>query len=215
MERVITYVDGFNLYFGLQEKGWRRYLWLNIQELARNLLKPGQQLACTKYFTSRVSGPPAKQVRQSIFIDALETLDDFAIFYGRYQSDPYTCRSCQVTIRVPHEKMTDVNIAVEMMSDAFQDKFDTALLLSADADLVGPIKAIRRLFPAKRVVVAFPPKRYSDDLAQVANSSFVVGRRPIRDSRFPPSVTNRRGVALQCPVEWTEAYIQSLKMRQP
>ena len=25
MSRVITYVDGFNLYFGLRDKGWRKY----------------------------------------------------------------------------------------------------------------------------------------------------------------------------------------------
>lgn len=27
-ERVIAYVDGFNLYFGLCEAGFRRFLWL-------------------------------------------------------------------------------------------------------------------------------------------------------------------------------------------
>jgi hypothetical protein len=34
-----------------------------------------------------------------------------------------------------HEKMTDVNIAVELLTDAFQDSFDVALLISADGDL--------------------------------------------------------------------------------
>ncbi len=29
MDRVIVYIDGFNLYFGLKSKGWRRYFWLN------------------------------------------------------------------------------------------------------------------------------------------------------------------------------------------
>jgi uncharacterized LabA/DUF88 family protein len=33
--------------------------------------------------------------------------------------------------------MTDVNIAVELMQDAFQNKFDTALLVTANSDLVG------------------------------------------------------------------------------
>lgn len=35
--------------------------------------------------------------------------------------------------------MTDVNIAVEMMRDAFQDRFDAALLISADSDLVASL----------------------------------------------------------------------------
>jgi len=82
-ERVIAYVDGFNLYFGLKSKGWHRYYWLNIQLLAQNLLKPNQSLLLTKYFTARISSPPDKQRRQSTFIEALETLNDFQIFYGK------------------------------------------------------------------------------------------------------------------------------------
>lgn len=27
MNRVISDIDGFNLYFGLKEKSWRRYYW--------------------------------------------------------------------------------------------------------------------------------------------------------------------------------------------
>jgi hypothetical protein len=42
MERVITYIDGFNLYFGLKSNGWDRFLWLNLRALSQNLLKPHQ-----------------------------------------------------------------------------------------------------------------------------------------------------------------------------
>lgn len=62
-----------------------------------------------------------------------------------------------------HEKMTDVNIAVQMLSDAFQDQFDVALLVSADSDLVGLITTLRQLFPLKRVIVAFPPRRCAEE----------------------------------------------------
>ena len=59
MERVVAYIDGFNLYFGMKSKGWRRYLWLDLQQLCQRLLKPGQSLQATKYFTSRVSPTPS------------------------------------------------------------------------------------------------------------------------------------------------------------
>ena len=26
--RVISYIDRFNLYFGLRAQGWRKYMWL-------------------------------------------------------------------------------------------------------------------------------------------------------------------------------------------
>ena len=64
---------------------------------------------------------------------------------------------------------TDVNISVELMADAFQNQFDTALIVSADSDLVGPVETVRRLFPTKRMVVAFPPKRTSFALQKAAN----------------------------------------------
>jgi hypothetical protein len=40
MERLTVYVDGFNLYYGLKSKGWKRYYWLNLQKLGENLRKP-------------------------------------------------------------------------------------------------------------------------------------------------------------------------------
>lgn len=39
MRRVISYIDGFNLYFGLKQKGWRKYYWLDLAALSRSLLK--------------------------------------------------------------------------------------------------------------------------------------------------------------------------------
>ena len=88
-ERVIAYIDGFNLYHGLRESKLRRYYWLNLRALAENLLRKYQELVCTKYFTARISGawagdPPdrakylnAERKRQSDFLEALDTLSDF------------------------------------------------------------------------------------------------------------------------------------------
>jgi len=43
-EKVIVYVDGFNLYFGLLEAGLEKLKWLNIKLLIENLLKTNQKL---------------------------------------------------------------------------------------------------------------------------------------------------------------------------
>jgi len=43
-ERVIAYIEGFNLYFGLKARGWRQFYWLNLLDLARNVLRPHQTL---------------------------------------------------------------------------------------------------------------------------------------------------------------------------
>jgi len=202
MERVIAYVDGFNLYFGLRSKGWRRYYWLNIQMLAQNLLKPNQRLLLTKYFTARIAGPPDKAQRQSVYIEALNTLGEFQVFYGKYQLNPRQCSQCGFQEEVPNEKMTDVNIAVQILKDAYQDEVDVALLISADSDLVPPVKAVRELFPNKRVVVASPPRRYSASLANSASSSLVIGRSKIARSLFPEDIKKADGYILRYPPLW-------------
>ncbi len=203
MDRVVAYIDGFNLYFGLKDEGWKKYYWLNVQKLCLNLLKFNQQLIKTKYFTARISKPPDKQKRQSIYIEALATLKDLEIFCGKYQQNKWTCRACSSTIDIPNEKMTDVNIAVELLTDAFQDKFDVALIISADSDLVAPIVKTKELFPSKRIVLAFPPKRQSFTLTKSADAYFQIGRKKIADSLFDQKIIKSDGFVLECPTSWS------------
>jgi len=214
-ERVIAYIDGFNLYHGLREAGYRRYYWLDVTALAANLLKPRQQLLFTKYFTARIAGPkpvdsPAKtrrlnekQGRQSDFLDALATLADFRLFEGHYLAKDARCRQCGAKWTFHEEKMTDVNIATELLVDAFQDAFDTALLISADSDLVAPVRAVRSRFPAKRVVVVFPPRRQSIQLKDAASACFTIGRAKLAASQLPERVRSPSGFELQRPRRWT------------
>ncbi|MEW6216707.1 MAG: NYN domain-containing protein [Candidatus Bipolaricaulota bacterium] len=204
-KRVVVYIDGFNLYYGMRSKGWHRYNWLNVQLLAQNLLKPGQALVGTKYFTSRVSSTPRdphKNRRQSTYLEALGTLPDVRIFFGHYLENTVTCFRCGAEWPMPEEKMTDVNMAVEMMLDAFQDRWDTALLVSGDSDLTAPIQRIRSLFTGKRIVVAFPPDRTSVQLRKVAHAYLTIGRKKLADSQFPDTVRKADGYTLTRPEEW-------------
>ena len=121
MERVIAYIDGYNLYYGLKSKDWKRYYWLNLQALIGQFIRPNQSLILTKYFTTVVKQPDDKRLRQAEFLDALKTLSNFEIYYGQFLSETITCRRCGHSYMTYHEKMTDVNISVELMSDAFQN----------------------------------------------------------------------------------------------
>lgn len=114
MERVLVYVDGFNLYFGLKSKGWRRYYWLNLCRLAENLLLPRQGLFGVNYFTSRIAGPPDKMRRQAIWLEAIETQSRCRMYFGKYLASRQTCPRCKHKYCVQTEKMTDVNIATHM-----------------------------------------------------------------------------------------------------
>jgi uncharacterized LabA/DUF88 family protein len=199
--RVQVYVDGFNLYFGMLEAGIDGGKWLNVRLLAENLLKPTQELLSVQYFTSRVSNDPDKQKRQTTYIEALESVG-VRIHYGRYQSGSMTCQRCQHLWATYNEKMTDVNIATRMLIDAYQDRYDMAMLISGDSDLVPPIRAVHELFALKRVFVAFPPKRHNQTIALCAKGSMTIGRRKIIESQFPETVRKSDGYILRKPDEW-------------
>jgi len=200
--RVIVYIDGFNLYFGLKTKKWKSFYWLNIRKLSEKLITSDQELISTKYFTSRISLPPDKSKRQSIFIEALETLNNVYIYYGHYFSNTKTCSKCGNIETVLSEKMTDVNIAVEMLTDAFQDKFDVAILISTDSDLSAPVKSILQLFPDKKIIVYFPPERFSYQLKELASTSHILGKNKFIGCEFPDEVTKKDGYILKRPERW-------------
>jgi uncharacterized LabA/DUF88 family protein len=204
MERVIAYVDGFNLYFGLKSAGYERYLWLDVHGLACDIINPHtQSLVTANYFTSRVSDPPDKAARQSAYIEALQAhRPNLKIHYGQYQHSTKTCRQCGHTHSSHSEKMTDVNIACELLHDAFEDAFDVALLISGDSDLATPITKTRTLFPKKRVVVAFPPNRKSKHLKQLANGVIDIKEKNLAVSQIPPQVQRKDGFVLSRPASW-------------
>lgn len=171
--RVGVYIDGFNLFYGLRDKGWRRYYWLDLRQLSERLLRPGQTLALVRYFTARVipdSDDPGKPERQNTYLDALATLPHLSIHYGYFA--PRTGRGYE-------EKMTDVNIAVELLCDAHADAFDTAILVSGDGDLFSAVEAAQQRC-GKRVVVAFPPARRSNALRAATPHTLAIGRDILR-----------------------------------
>ena len=98
--------------------------------------------------------------------------------------------------------MTDVNIAAQLLVDGYNDRYDTALIISGDSDLTTPISLVRRQFPKKRVIVAFPPDRHSISLRRAANGAFAIGEDKLRQNLLPTPITASNGFAIHRPREW-------------
>ena len=200
-ERVIVYIDGFNLYFGMKDAGFEQCKWLDVGLLATNLLQTNQDVLEVKYFTSRVSNNPDKQKRQTTYIEALEN-KGVKVHFGHYQTSQIECKICGSVWASYNEKMTDVNIATQIMADAYQDKYDMAMLISGDSDLVPPIKKVHEQFKNKRVFVAFPPRRHNNSVALVAKGSMSIGRKKLIDSQLSEEITKKDGFVLRKPKDW-------------
>jgi uncharacterized LabA/DUF88 family protein len=202
--RVIAYVDGFNLYFGLRSKGWRRYYWLDLPALCEAFLQADQRLERTHYFTARIRDNGRNQPdrrRQGAYIDALRERG-VQVHEGHYLEKARQCRQCGATWTDYEEKMTDVNIAVRLLSDAYTDAFDVAFLISADSDLTTPVEHVRARFGNKRVIVLLPPARRSKELQKVAHGFLVIGENALRSNQLPEDVPTSSGYILSRPEHW-------------
>ena len=203
MNRVIAYIDGFNLYFGLKADHGRKYLWLDLQALVESLLVTGQELQGVRYFTARVRDDPDGVRRQSVYLDALATHCEKVIrVEGRFQEKNRSCGSCGARWIGYEEKETDVNISAALIEDAVLDFYDTALLISGDTDLRPAVASVKRLRPRKLIFVGFPPRRYSARLAQAVDAYTRIGHDKVRNAQLPPKIVTKGGITLERPEHW-------------
>lgn len=204
MDRVVAYIDGFNLYFGLKADRGRKYLWLDLQALIESLLLPGQELLEIKYFTARLRDDPDGGRRQATYLDALEShCRKVTRIEGRFQERNRSCGNCGAHWISYEEKETDVNISVALIEDAVQDRYDPALLVSGDTDLRPAVASVIRLRPHKRIAVAFPPRRFSARLANGVGAYTRIGSDKIRNAQLPAKVVTAGGITLERPEHWS------------
>lgn len=203
MSRVIGYIDGFNLYYGLRARRWRQFYWIDPYRLIQNLLAPGHTLVGVKYFTARVKGPADKRARQSAFLDAVKAISQAETVFGKYYKKPRWCNSCPATWYGHEEKMTDSAIASNLVADAFLNGFDTAFLVGGDTDIVPAVKMVRRHFPQKRMMVWFPPARRNQEVADTCDDEGSINGLHLGAALMPDQVQVAPGVFVNRPAEWT------------
>lgn len=204
IQRICVYVDGFNLYFGMRSKFGNPVKWLNIYKLAESMLRENQKIQSVKFFTAHIKGINKQKIaRQNSYLSALGTTP-IKIITGQYQVQKTRCKQCRKTSYTSEEKMTDVNIAVHMLTDAIEDNYDTAILVSGDSDLTPALAALRKHFPEKQIILAFPPNRKSKNLLQYASTHFVLGKQKLLDAQFEVEIPLPNGYILRRPKAWQQ-----------
>ena len=130
MKKTSIYIDGFNLYYSLKNTSFK---WLNLQKLSQLYLNTQQHdIQKIKYFIAKVKSTPnnpSKDIRQDIYLRALNTIPNLQIIYGKFKKrqikgflcDPSDRRQLKkniVEIKKWEEKKSDVNIATHLVADA-------------------------------------------------------------------------------------------------
>lgn len=98
------------------------------------------------------------------------------------------------------EKGSDVNLATHLISDAYEDAFECAVVISNDSDLREPVALVRSRL-AKRVGVINPHKHASVALRQVATFIKSIRSGVLRASQFPDEISDARGKSSK-PAGW-------------
>jgi uncharacterized LabA/DUF88 family protein len=215
MLRSRAFVDGLNLYHGMESADLLEYRWLDIRRLCELVaadvgatLGEPLEVGAITYCTSFVSDSQ-KQSRQDLYLQALAAhCFDLRILFGRYESKTRPCKcecGCQNTVAFQKEKRTDTNLAVEMVSSASEpaeSRPDVIILITGDTDLVPAIDAVRNRFGV-RVAVAAPPARHQDHLGSCSDVYTRIGRRHLKYAPLPAVVIRPdNGYPLTPPGTW-------------
>lgn len=198
--RTIVYVDAFNLYYGCLRR--TPYRWLNIQKLCE-LLLPKNDIRAVKYFTALVSArpnDPDQPVRQQTYLRALRTLPTTEIVLGHYLTHnvwmPKVVPPGQpqeyVEVIKTEEKGSDVNLATHLLNDAHHNRFDVAVVISNDSDLLAPIKIVRADM-GKKVGVLNPQKNPSRAILPHIDFIKQIRSGALGAAQFPDQITDQHG----------------------
>ena len=162
--KTIFYVDGFNFYYSAVKGTSLR--WLNFHQLFQCLF-PANQVTTIKYFTAEVDNTPddpEQSLRQQVYWRALRTLPNLDIILGHFRTRRIYAKVVNPPPDVMYvfkteEKGSDVNIAAHLLMDGFLNRYDCAIVVSGDSDLVTPVRMVREQL--KKTVGVLNPQRLS------------------------------------------------------
>ena len=179
MDRVVTFIDGSNLYHGL--KADFKKTRFNISHLAEKLVQ-GRRLIRTYYYTAPISDieDPEGAKEQQKFFNVLHNTPYVTIRLGKLVKRTITskCPKCGESFsRDTHsQKGVDAYLVLDMLKLAKDNVYDVAILVSGDGDLAEVVRTVKDT--GKQVENAFTKYGWSRELQQASD------KRILLDSAF-------------------------------
>src|SRR3989344_1340233 len=169
MKRVAVFIDGNNFYYGLRKLyGINKSLkYFNFKGFADFIANKNEVIDIFYYNAELdVSNNPMKHKSQKEFFDKLRKIPNFHLILCKLLKRNITGTNKFYYII----KEDDIHMAVDMVENAGEDKFDTAIIVSGDGDFVPAVQAVQR--KNKEVENVYFKNSSSRNLQICCNSSF-------------------------------------------
>lgn len=199
MIRTAFYIDGFNLYHVI-ERYCPHCKWLDLRKMVCSLVSSNMEVSQICYFTALASWKPNGMARHQTYVAALKA-SGVKIVCGRFKEKERFCWKCKSMYPAHEEKQTDVNIALRMLEDAIDNRFDEAVLVSGDTDFVPILKTIKRRYPNKRIGVLLPIGSQAKYLVATADHHIKMKKIHLERNQLPYTIETNSGV-ITIPEKW-------------
>jgi len=107
---------------------------------------------------------------------------------------------------VPEEKRTDVNIAVHMITDAFNNNCDRFVIVSGDSDLVPAVRTVKTLTKNKTIMVYVPANNEmrgaARELRKASDKHRTLPNALLSKVQFPECIPDGKGGYINKPSTW-------------
>lgn len=219
--RTSLYVDGFNFYYGCFRM--QRDLcvpadkWLDWRTLGSRLIKANGTLHKIHYFTANVhfsETDPDQNLRQELYFRAIDTIPGLVLHKGKHirvtrsgelvhpkPAEANWPATAKVTVRTFEEKGSDVNLAVQLLDDAWSGDVARAIVVSNDTDLIAAIRSARRHI---QVDVISPHPSCAKQLRRAADQVYILDPGILQNCRMTIPKIARDGTPLYPPRSWMQ-----------
>lgn len=194
MAATYVYIDGFNLYHGINELDKPHLKWLCLRTLANSFVSATDTIQSIVYFTAISTWDRAKADRHREYIAALEATG-VEIVTSRFLPQRKFCHEKQRYCKFKEEKQTDVALALRVMADVHSGGPDAVILVTADSDQIPLIRHVRDISPTTKITIAAPPNRLRQarELVSLADDHKKIKPSRLGACLLPQNVSDAQG----------------------
>ena len=212
MKRVAFYVDGYNLYHAIASIATKdpskNYLkWVDLRKLFSFFINPNEEeISDIFFFTANPTHTrPDVQKRFYKLTIAYQRFLNIKAIYGKFKAKDEQCKNCSAKWVRHEEKESDVNLAVSIVRDAYEKRYDYAYIVTQDSDMAPAVKLAEKVNPGFLRLMTPPDKQPSRELSRILRKRAAqIKEVHLQHALMPAQYTDDSGqVIVTRPTEYT------------